>query len=169
MNLQPFLIGEGWVEVLDGNDTCRALFDRHYSRYVYADGRKPKLFVGPGEKMVLLHAAADALCVWRKFISDAGQSGVNCAVYRNESPSRANDLLRAAMALAWARWPGERFYTYVDPAGVPPITRASRPTWGHCFYQAGWRFAGLTKKRLHILEAFPTMDPVEGRRESANG
>ena len=40
MNVQPFLFGEGWIEVRDGNDTARALFDRHYSRYFYADGRK---------------------------------------------------------------------------------------------------------------------------------
>lgn len=159
MRLQPFLIGDGWIEVLDGNDTCRALFDRHYSRYVYADGRKPKLFVGPGEKLVMLHAAADALCVWRKFISADGQQGVNCAIYRNESPLRASALLRVAMDAAWKRWPGERLYTYVDPNGVPPTMRASRPTWGHCFYQAGWRFAGLTKKRLHILECPPLTTP----------
>lgn len=155
MNVQPFLIGDGWIEVKDGNDTVRAIFDRHYSRYVYKDGRKPKLFLGPGEKMVLLHARADAICAWRRFISGDGQEGVNCAIYRNESEDLASRLLRQAMDLAWARWPGERFYTYVDPAGVPPVTRASRPTWGHCFYQAGWRYCGLTSKRLHILECLP--------------
>lgn len=51
---QPFLFGEGWIAVKDGNATARAVFDRHYSRKRYADGRKPVLFVGPGEKMVLL-------------------------------------------------------------------------------------------------------------------
>ncbi len=157
MNMQPFLFGEGWIEVRDGNDTGRALFDRHYSRYFYADGRKPKLFVGPGEKMVLLQPAADALCVWRKFISADGQQGVNCAIYRNESARTASLMPREAMAVAWRRWPGERLYTYVDPYNVPPTIRASRPTWGHCFYQAGWRFCGLTKKRLHILECDPTV------------
>lgn len=155
MNRQPALFGDGWIEVRDGNDTARALFDRHYSRYIYKDGRKPKLFLGPGEKLVLLQPSADALCAWRKFISGDGQAGINCAIYRNESPERASDLLLEAEKLAWARWPGERLYTYVDPLGVPPVTRASRPTWGHCFYQAGWRFFGLTKKRLHILEKMP--------------
>jgi hypothetical protein len=150
--MQPFLIGEGWIPVLDGNDTARAIFDRHYSRYVYADGRRPKLFVGPGEKLVLLTADADALCVWRRFISADDQQGVNCAIFRREAGELASIRLREAMRLAWEKWPGERLYTYVDPRGVAPIMRASRPTWGHCFYQAGWRFSGLTKKRLHILE-----------------
>jgi hypothetical protein len=59
------------------------------------------------------------------------------------------------MGHAWARWPGARLFTFVDPLAVMPTVRASRPTWGHCFYQAGWRFAGLTARRLHILEAFP--------------
>lgn len=155
MNVQPFLIGEGWMDMKDGDASCRAIFDRHYSRYHYADGRKPKLFVGPGEKMVLMTADGGAICVWRKFISGDGQDGVNCAVYRREDGDLASVLLRDAMDRAWKRWPGERLYTYVDPFGVRPTIRASRPTWGHCFYQAGWRFAGLTKKRLHILECLP--------------
>jgi hypothetical protein len=158
VNIQPFLFGQGWVEVLDGNDSVLNIFDRHYSRYFYKDGRKPKLFVGPGEKMVLMTADAGAICVWRKFISSDGQEGINCAVFRRESGDIASGLLRDAMALAWKRWPGERLYTYVDPVGVPPTIRASRPTWGHCFYQSGWKFCGLTKKRLHILECIPTLN-----------
>lgn len=154
MNIQPYLFGEGWIEVRDGNDTVRNIFDRHYSRYFYADGRKPKLFVGPGEKMVLLAAGANAICVWRKFISGDGQKGVNCAVFRRESGETASQMLASARALAWARWPDERLYTYVDPRGVTPTWRAGRPTWGHCFYQDGWVFEGLTKGRLHILARY---------------
>lgn len=155
MNVQPYLFGEGWIEVRDGNDTARAIFDRHYSRYFYKDGRKPRLFVGPGEKMVLVSAEADALCVWRKFISRDDQVGVNCAIFRREGGERASRQLAAARALAWRRWPGERLYTYVDPRGVTPTFRAGRPTWGHCFYQDGWKFCGLTKGGLHILERHP--------------
>ena len=155
MNVQPFLFGEGWIEVRDGNDTGRDIFDRHYSRTRYKDGRRPKLYVGPGEKHVMLLASADALCIWRKFISGDGQQGVNCAVYRNESEEKASDLLMLAMAEAWRRWPRERLYTYVDPREVRTTLRAGRPSWGHCFYQSGWRFAGLTGKRLHILDCQP--------------
>lgn len=155
MNMvQPFLIGSGWIEVRDGDATGRTLFDRHYSRTRYADGRKPKLYVGPGHKQVLLLASADALCIWRKFKSADDQTGINCAVYRNETSELASNILLDAMRIAWGRWPGERLYTYVDPRYVRPTLRASRPTWGHCFYQAGWRFCGITKGRLHILECF---------------
>ncbi len=153
MNVQPFLIGDGWMEMLDGDPSCRAIFDRHYSRYFYKDGRKPKLFVGPGEKMVLMRAAGDALCVWRKYISKDGQTGINCAIYRNESAEKASTLLLEAMRCAWARWPGERLYTYVNPAAVPPTMVKGHPVWGFCFYKAGWKFVGITGfRKFHILE-----------------
>lgn len=156
MNVQPFLFGDGWIEVKDGNDSVRAIFDRHYSRYFYADGRKPKIFVGPGEKLVLLKADATAICVWRKFISADGQDGVNCAVFRNESDERASEILKSAMDVAWARWPGERLYTYIDTYEVPPKFVRGFPVWGFCFRKAGWRFCGVTKTRkLIIMEAMP--------------
>ncbi|MCS0459514.1 hypothetical protein [Rhizobium favelukesii] len=155
MSEQPFLIGEGWMEVKDGNDTARSLFDRHYSRYFYADGRKPKIFVGPGEKLVLLTADARALCVWRKFKSADGQDGVNCAVFRNEGSDLASGILKEAMAIAWERWPEERLYTYIDTYSVTPTIVRGNPVWGYCFRKAGWKFCGVSKARkLIIMEAF---------------
>lgn len=153
------------MHMLDGDPSCRAIFDRQYSRYVYADGRRPKLFVGPGEKMVLMQSDGLALCVWRKqeFTKD-GQTGVNCAIYRNESPRQASQMLRDAMRLAWERWGGERLFTYVDPRKVAPTMERSRPVWGWCFYKAGWRFHGLTKQGLHILEcSAPAPSPLSMR------
>jgi hypothetical protein len=139
-----------WTMVLDGNPAARAIFDRHYSRRHYRDGRKPKLFVGPGEKMVLLSTCGRALFVWRKFISDDGQEGVNCAVFRNESHHLSSDLIRSAMAIAWSRWPGQRLYTYVNPSKI----RSTNP--GACFKAAGWSVCGVTKrKRLVVLEKLP--------------
>jgi hypothetical protein len=147
MAVQPFLFGEGWIEVRDGNNTARAIFHRHYSRRHYKDRRNPKLFVGPGQKMVLLRPKADALFVWRKFLSDDGQIGVNCSVFRNESAEKSSDLIREADLLAEARWPGERHYTYVNPRKVI----SSNP--GYCFLKAGWKKCGITKwNRLLIFE-----------------
>jgi hypothetical protein len=151
--VQPFLIGDGWLELRDGDDSCRAIFDRHYSRIVYRDGRRPKLFVGPGEKQVLMLADGRGLFVWRKFRSDDGQVGVNCAVFRHENSGElASLLIQRAMARAWDRWPGERFYTYVDPAKVRPTMMRGYPVWGFCFYRAGWKFAGVSKSGKIILD-----------------
>lgn len=149
MNEQPFLLSDAtWEVVKDGDPTARSIFSRHYSKHNYADGRKPKLFVGPGQKMVLLTPDAKALFVWRKFKSADGQVGVNCAVFRNEGKQRSSDLIRAAMKMAWERWPGERLYTYVNAKKI----RSVNP--GACFKKAGWRRCGLTKwNRLVILES----------------
>lgn len=153
-----------WIEIVDGDDAARELFDRHYSRYHYADGRKPKLFVGPGQKMVLTTPCRRALFVWRKFISADGQDGINCAVFRNEGAGLSSELIMAADDLADSRWPGERHFTYVSPRAVAN----SNP--GRCFVRAGWSYVrdgkgkraprALTKRRgLLILERTPPAHP----------
>ncbi len=152
MNVQPYLFGTGWLEVKDGNDSVRALFDRHYSRKHYRDGRKPKLFVGPGEKTVLVTPCAKAIFVWRKFRSADEQEGINCAIFRNEGAGLSSDLINAADEIAWQRWPGERHYTYVNPKRV----RSSHP--GFCFIMAGWQRCGITKRNcLLIFEKYPAI------------
>lgn len=147
-----------WLACADGDDRARGIFNRHYSRRHYKDGRKPRLFVGPGEKMVLLTQNCQALFVWRKFISDDGQQGVNCAVFRNEHEGHcvnsshkhcSSNLIRRACEMAWQRWPSERLYTYVDGSKV----LSANP--GYCFKRAGWRKCGESKKGLVILEALP--------------
>ena len=151
-SVQPFFLLSGWVVTRDGDDSGRAIFDRHYSRYHYADGRRPMLFVGPGEKLVLLRHDARALFVWRRFRSADGQQGINCAIFRNEGPELSSQLIREADALADARWPGERHYTYVAPRKI----RSTNP--GFCFQAAGWRRCGVTKRRKFvILERVPIL------------
>ena len=144
--LQLPLIRRGpWVRVRDGNDLGRSIFDRHYSRRRYRDGLNPKLYVGPGEKMVLVHETGRALFVWRKFIDASGQRGVNCAVFRNEGAGISSELIREADDCAWRRWPGERLYTYVRPDAVC----STNP--GYCFLAAGWHHVGWTQGGLRIL------------------
>lgn len=91
----------------------------------------------------------EAVFAWRKFIDDSGQRGVNCAVFRNESPHRSSDMIREAMSLAWQRWPGDRLFTMVNSAKI----RSTNP--GYCFLMAGWRKCGYTKGGLLVLEAHP--------------
>lgn len=136
-----------WLEAQDGDDHARALYHRHYSYKPYADGRFSKLFVGPGEKVVLITETGDALFVWRKFKSADMQIGVNCAVFRNEGPVLSSVLIVEADAIAAAKWPGERLFTYVNPRKV----RSANP--GFCFKSAGYRATGVTKwNKLIILE-----------------
>lgn len=138
-----------WWLTKDGDKDCLAMYERHYSAYRYADGRKRTQFVGPGEKVVLRTVDASAVWVWRKFIDDSGQLGINCAVFRNESAHRSSSLIQQADAIADCLWPDSRHYTYVDAARI-----ASRNP-GYCFLRAGWRRCGRTPKGLLIMERFP--------------
>jgi hypothetical protein len=145
MGVQPDLLSDGWIELKDGDESCRTIFNRHYSRHRYADGRKPKLFLGPGEKMVLFRGDGTGVFAWRKFIDDSGQTGVCNAIFRKEGPGRASDMIREAEVFAKRRWAGERFYTLVDPAHVQPTMVRGFPVFGFCYHKAGWKFAGVTK------------------------
>ncbi len=141
-----------WLPAKDADPRAYALMQRHYTFQAHArrsdwTNRARRQFVGPGEKMVLLTADCRALFVWRKFIDDSGQRGVNCAVFRNEGDTLSSRLILEAEQLAWQRWPGERLYTYVNPHKVA----SSNP--GYCFLKAGWRRCGTTtRKKLLILE-----------------
>lgn len=137
-----------WTVTRDGDQDALAMYERHYSCKDYKDGRIRKLFVGPGQKLVLVTALVDAMFVWRKFKDDSGQQGVNCAAFRNESPIRSSDLILEAERFAWERWPKEtRLYTTVNGERI----RSTNP--GYCFLMAGWKKCGITKwNRLTILE-----------------
>ncbi len=140
---QPYLFGASgpWIPIRDGDPTGMAIFMRHYTA---RERRKVFQFVGPGEKEVLITEDARALFVWRKFISDAGEEGVNCAVFRNEGSEagQSSDLILAAIEVARRRWPTERLYTYVNPSKV----RHKRDP-GRCFLRAGFRKMRRNQKR----------------------
>jgi hypothetical protein len=136
-----------WEVTKDGDPAAFALYLRHYSSRKRSPNSKLPLFVGPGEKLVLVTAGGDAAFAWRKMsYSLDGQRGVCCTLFRNESPHHSSRLIQEAMRLAWKRWPGERLYTYVDPKAI----RSVNP--GFCFKMAKWRTCGQTRRGLRILE-----------------
>ena len=136
-----------WYLTSDGDEYCLELYERHYSCKTYADGRKRKLFVGPGEKLVLRTWEADAMFVWRNFVDDSGQQGINCAVFRNESQAQSSKLIQEADAIADAIWPNQRHYTYVNAQKIKSVNP------GYCFKKAGWEVCGeTTVNKLIIME-----------------
>lgn len=136
-----------WWLTKDGDLDCIELYERHYSCHRYRDGRRRKLFVGPGKKVVLRTYEGNAVFAWREFIDDSGEEGINCAVFRNESRRRSSELIRQADAIADCLWPDRRHYTYVDPKKVASVNP------GFCFIAAGWRrLKRKTKSGLLILE-----------------
>ncbi len=139
-----------WLPVPDGNADARALYHRHYSRYVYRDGRQPKKILGPGEYLLLLTPDCTAVFAWRLFIDKCPLAGgLNCAIFRNEGDRLSSELIQEADELAWLRWPKiARHYTYVNPRKV----QSRNP--GYCFIKAGWHKCGVTAGGLLVFEAF---------------
>lgn len=145
-----------WWLTKDGDRDCIELYERHYSCYRYADGRKRTQFIGPGEWIALRTESGDAMFVWRRFIDDCidertgeRQQGINCSVFRNESVHKSSELVRQADAISDFCWPSRRHYTYVRAEAV----RSTNP--GYCFIVAGWQRCGRTKSGLMILERSP--------------
>src|SRR4051812_40051543 len=99
-----------WWLTKDGDTDGMALYERHYSGIKRNGLRRVAQFVGPGENIVLRTERGDALFVWRKFIDDSGQQGINCAVFRNESQHRSSELVRQADAIADVAWADRRHY-----------------------------------------------------------
>lgn len=149
-----------WWITKDGDRSCLALYQRHYSAYRYKDGRVTNQFVGPGSPIVLRTADTSALFVWIKHIDDIipKQEGVSCSVFRNESSYQSSELIRQADAIADFCWPGERHYTTVDTKKV-----RSRNA-GYCFLKAGWRRCGYTKGGLLILERLTSSPEQEEQK-----
>lgn len=145
--------GRIWWATTDQDEYLLDLYARHYPARVYRDGRVRWQFMGPGEKFALRTWDADAGFGWRKFLDDCidertgeRQSGVNCAMFRNESRWLSSECIRQADAIADALWVDRRHYTYVDASKV----RSTNP--GYCFLQAGWTKCGRTKDGKLIFE-----------------
>lgn len=140
-----------WLSSHQNDPRASALFRRHYSWG--KNDRRPghRGFCPPGEKMVLLTVGCDALFVWHHPLlpRPSGEVGVLCSVFRNESPVLSSALIEEACALARRRWPGQRLFTYVNPAKI----RSVNP--GACFRHAGFRRCGLSKGGLVLLERLP--------------
>ena len=134
-----------WYLSKDGDEYCMDLFKKHYSHRPYADGRETKLFCGPGEKIVLRTWECDAMFVWRKYINDAGEEGINCSIFRNESKTKSSTLIKQADEIAFAVWPDRRHYTYVNAEKIKSVNA------GYCFKKAGWKKCGMTKVNKHII------------------
>lgn len=115
-----------------------ALADRHYSRRTVG----ARQFLYSGRKLVLRDTAGTVLFGW-VFPDPAmrmdGQSGYNCAIFRNESSRRSSEILLEAEAAAFKKWGPSRLYTYIDPAQTKEIKRRGVLVVGFSFRRAGWK------------------------------
>lgn len=159
-----FESGANWFGASKRDPRVVGLYARHYSSKKNGKGVAEWLSFGitsPGSTIVLLTANASALFVWlkQKYHSNE-QTGVNCVVFRNEGKVLSSTLILEAESFAWAKWPAERLFTYVDPGAV----NSRNP--GYCFKMSGWELVrqanGLplkTARGLLVFEKFATQQP----------
>jgi hypothetical protein len=138
----------------------KPLADRHY----YRRNPQSRQFAPPGQRVVLRTANADAFWITQaplaQYVSHRWAGAWTCIAFRNESRVLSSVLITQAVAasLFMLKTPPDLgFITFVNPAKI----RSSNP--GCCFKKAGWKFVGLTKRKLDVLqllpEAFPPPSP----------
>ena len=109
--VQPFLIGEGWIKVLDGNDTARAIFERHV-----AAARGGLIAPTPQER----EQARVAVTALRNAIADPSSMGTRAVMHIDYARPR-----RVEWLTTWANLPG--------------FVRASGPVYRHALLP-GWQY-----------------------------
>lgn len=136
----------GLVRVKRTDLDCRLLADRHYSRQSVG----AREFMGNGSTLVLRNVEGTLVFGWlRSQGYHVNSDGLDacCTIFRNEGVRRSSEVILEAEREALDKWPDlTRFWTYIDP------DRVASPNPGYCFKQAGWRFVGLSKRGLHLLE-----------------
>lgn len=131
--------------------------DRHYNRQKVGSPQ----FVPPGRCIVLLNATNDALWVtswpYAQYVKHAWAGAWVNSMFRNESPERASDLIRAAVAITKGFWnpPELGLISFIDTEWVNPTMRHGVKTWGYCYLKAGFYQIGETKGGLLAFQLLP--------------
>lgn len=142
MPLLPFT--NGLIRTTHFDQECRVLADRHYSRRTIG----ARQFCYSGRKLVLRNAGGTVLFVWMfpdPSMRMDGQTGYNCAIFRNESSRRSSEIILEAERFAIEKWGPNRMYTYIDASKV----KSTNP--GYCYKMAGWHFVKYSKGGKHLL------------------
>ena len=111
---------DGLVATHCADDDCSILADRHYSR------RTPgaRQFLYSGRKLVLRDVGGLVLFGWI-FMEDQyrldGQTGYNCAIFRNESQRLSSDIILEAEAMAFAKWGSKTGLTLLAKEKGPAV------------------------------------------------
>lgn len=139
--------------------------DRHYNR------QKPGTpqFVPPGRCVVFKHMAGDAAAaVWvtswpfAQYVKHAWAGAWVNSMFRKECEGEASEFIRRAVAHTRAHWPDVPplgMVTFIDPIEVAPRKIRSRPTWGHSYFEAGFKHVGYTKAGLWAMQLVPADMP----------
>lgn len=148
--LLPFTDGLIRTTPFDGEMSMFA--DRHYSRRTVG----ARQFLYSGRKLVLRNSEGTVLFGWIFPDEDKrmdGQTGFNCAIFRNESHRKSSEIILEAERAAFAKWGPNRLYTYVDPAKTRVIKFRGQRIVGFCFRKAGWKPRLKKNGQPHLSKA----------------
>lgn len=170
-----------WYHVHHLDSRARVLADRHYSRQTPG----AREICPPGNKIVLLGAAANALWVSHRpdprRVDITGVARRDGFIYwdnpyfRNESSEIASELILQALAVTLWIWrdelPRDGFHTFVNPRKVKPTMRRGEKVYGYCFLKAGFELQEERTKARDLLRFVMTatqlraMTPIEPLHE----
>jgi len=150
-----------WRESYRFDPAALPLADRHYNR------QKPGTpqFVPPGRCMVLLSAGALWVSSWpfAEYTKHQWAGAWINSLFRKECEGKASEFIRQAVAATrwkWADVPPLGMVSFIDPAEVTPRMIRGRPTWGHSYFEAGFKHVGYTKKGLWAMQMLPADMPL---------
>lgn len=145
--------------------------DRHYNRQKIGAPQ----FVPPGRCHVLKIGSAEQLrtpdaggAFWvtswpfAEYVKHAWPGAWICSAFRNEGAGQSSELIREAVASTCKKWPdipSRGMVSFIDPAKVKPRPIRGRKTWGHSWFEAGFRHVGYTKAGLWSFQMLP--DEIE--------
>lgn len=140
-----------------------ALADRHYNRQKIGSPQ----FMPAGSCRVLLadnRKAVFGLSFPKaEYVKHAWPGAWICSIFRNEdSGPLASTMIREALAIMQTEYPMSPLgcVTFVNPRKVPGILCRGERIKGFCFYKAGFRAVGETKKGLIAWQLLPLDMPA---------
>jgi len=153
-----------WLITDKGDQDCRRLADKHYSRQTVGSPQ----FTRNGQNLVFI--TADLKAVWVTFRPTPGKAermdGLDaweCSLFRNTGKEIASELIAEALTLSCALWgplPIDGMITSVNPDKIELIKRRGEPLPGFCFLKAGWTpfgfdASGRPRFRAPRIEEWP--------------
>lgn len=148
---------------------ARAIADRHYNRQKVGSSQ----FVPPGSCVVLLHDGPDGQALWvtsapiPKYVKHAWSDCWVNSLFRNESGTLGQDLIRDAMAVTrylYGRYTRRGMITFIDPKKTKVIKRRGKRIYGYAYMKVGFEHVGhtvadnLAAMKIPVL-AMPTPAP----------
>lgn len=150
-----------WRPSHRGHTPARLLADRHYSRQQPGTSQ----FMPAGSCRVLLAANGKAVFGLSypkaEFVKHAWAGAWVTSIFRNEAAGPlASDMIRDALAIMQGNFgygppPPLGCVTFVDPRKVRGVLVRGERMKGFCFWKAGFRAVGETKKGLIAWQLLP--------------